>query len=473
MKRSLRRYVGLVIYLMRSLYWKIFLSFWLATILIIVTTAWVTSEITQKSSIPAREREFMDSYTNAAIVTFEAGHRKALAKWLEKTGLSKHMHLFLLTNHGEIIGNEKIPDAVKNISVNFVDDQLDEGIFKSGHLIVSHEIISTSGSAYRLAAVSEKPLTHFVQIPWAGLTARLLIAMFISGLICYLLSIYLTQPLRSLRLAAQSLATGKLNTRVGRLAGHHKDEIAELSYEFDSMAEQLETLIKSKQRLLQDISHELRSPLARIHIAIELGRKKSNLLAKSEFDRIESECLRLNTLIGEALDFARLDQSTNAINKLPVHLPLLLENIIHDGDYEFANDTHTPRVILEKNEDCNLMLDARLIHRAIENILRNALRYSPKDKPVIVSLYKDTLQKNVCIDIEDSGPGVPNEQLAKIFNPFYRVDTAREKKTGGYGLGLAIAKQAIELHNGTIQATNRKQGGLLVHITLPQDHVET
>ena len=369
---------------MRRLYWKIFLSFWLATILIIVTTAWVTSDL-----------------------------------------------------------------------------------FKSGHLIVRHDMLSASDAAYPFTMVSDTPLSHFVQIPWAALTARLIIAMFISGLICYLLSIYLTQPLRSLCLAAKSLATGNLHTRVGRFAGHHKDEIAELSFEFDSMAEQLETLIKSKQRLLQDISHELRSPLARLQIAIELGRNKNNNVAKSEFDRMEIECLRLNSLIGEALDFARLDQCANIINKLPVDLPALLDTIISDANYEFSKTT--PRVVIGKLETCQLMLDKRLIHRAIENILRNALLYSPNDQMVIVSLYQDPLKNKVIIDTEDSGPGVPKEQLTKIFNPFYRVDAAREKKTGGYGLGLAIAKQAIQLHKGEIQATNRKQGGLLVRIILPMD----
>ncbi len=450
---------------MRKLYWKIFLSFWLATILIIVTTAWVTSEIAQKSSTPAREREFMDSYANAAVTTFEAGQREALIKWLDKTELSKHMHLFLLTQHGDIIGNQVAPPIVKQISSHFVDDQLDDGIYKSGHLIVSHEILSTSGVAYRLAAVSEKPLLHFVQIPWAGLTLRLLIAIFISGLICYMLSIYLTKPLRSLRLAAISLATGNLNTRVGRFAGHNSDEIAELSYEFDSMAEQLETLIKSKQRLLQDISHELRSPLARLQIAIELGRQKSGHLAAIEFERMETECIRLNTLIGEALDFARLDKSTNTLKKIPVDLPALLSGIIKDANYEFGKNI--PRVIVNKIDACQLMLDERLIHRAIENILRNALRYSPPDKVVVISLHHDVAKKLVIIDIEDNGPGVPEDQLTKIFNPFYRVDTAREKKAGGYGLGLAIAKKAIELHEGEVQTSNRTQGGLLVRIILP------
>ncbi len=452
---------------MRKLYWKIFLSFWLATILIIVTTAWVTSEIARKSTVPAQEHAFMDSYANAAVVTFEAGKQTALKKWLARTGISKQMNLFLLTSKGEIIGTQETPAIVRKTSEDLVQGKLDEGIFKSGSLIVSHEILSTTGMFYRLAAVTEKPLSHSLQIQWAGLTARLLIAIFISGLICYLLSIYLTQPLRSLRVAAKLLATGKLNTRVGSFAGHHKDEIAELSCEFDSMAEQLEALINSKQRLLQDISHELRSPLARLHIAIELGRKKSNHLADSEFNRMEMECLRLNALIGEALEFARLDKSTNSLSKVMVNMPTLLESVINDANYEFSKST--PRAIVGKMEPCQLVLDERLIHRAIENILRNALRYSPSDKIVLISLYKVLPKHSIYIDIEDNGPGVPDGQLTKIFNPFYRVDTAREKKTGGYGLGLAIAKQAIKLHDGDIQAMNRNNGGLLVRIVLPQE----
>ncbi len=148
---------------------------------------------------------------------------------------------------------------------------------------------------------------------------------------------------------------------------------------------------------------------------------------------------------------------------------VLLNQIIQDANYEFSGQS--PRVILGRVEPFTLKLDERLIHRAIENILRNALRYSPNDKQVIISLYAGQQKKNInyiIIDIEDNGPGVPANQLNKIFNPFYRVDTAREKKTGGFGLGLAIAKQAIHLHHGKIQASNRKQGGLLVRILLPK-----
>ncbi|MBA3535316.1 MAG: HAMP domain-containing protein [Tatlockia sp.] len=448
---------------MRSLYWKIFLSFWLATILIIITTAWVTSEITQKSSIPARERVFMDSYAHAAVVTYESGPQEAVQKWLAHMGASKQMTLYLLTNTGEIIGNQQPPDIVQQISANLAKDELDDGLLKFGNIIVSHEIVSISGKAYRLVAVSEKPLAHFVEIPWAGLTLRLLIAIIISGFICYLLSIYLTQPLRSLIQAARSIATGNLNTRVGYLKGHYRDEIAELSGEFDQMAEQLETIMNSKERLLQDISHELRSPLARMQIAIELGRNKTTQAAEPEFHRMETECLRLNTLIGEILEFARLDTSSSQLNKSLINLPDLVKQVVDDANFEEGK----PVVVFHPSPACELLLDGRLIHRAIENIIRNGLRYSVPNPKINVYLYWADSNTEIYIDIEDNGPGVPEDQLEKIFNPFYRVDPSREKKTGGYGLGLSIAQQAIKLHHGYIKAMNRKKGGLLVRVVFP------
>ena len=451
---------------MRSLYWKIFISFWLATILIILTTAWVTSEIARQSSIPAREREFMDSYANAAIVTFEAGRHHALLRWLSQAGLKQRMNLFLLTSRDEIIGHQTIPPLVREISTLFLQNQLDQGLFRMGNALVSHEILSTSGTNYRLVAVGARPSSYLGQhIPWAGLTARLLVAISISGLICYLLSLYLTQPLRSLRLAAKSIGTGQLNTRVGHFTGHHNDEIAKLSSEFDRMAEQVETLVHTKQRLLQDISHELRSPLTRLQIAIELGRQKCPHGATQEFNRMEEECLRLNALIGEALEFARLDKSPNTLTKTDEDLAALVMDAINNANYECG--PQNPRVIIGRIDPCSLAIDGRLIYRAIENVLRNALRYSPKEQIITVSLKKKTTSPFVIIDIADNGPGVPDDQLIQIFSPFYRVDTAREKKTGGYGLGLAIAKQAMLLHGGDIKATNRGQGGLLVRLTLP------
>ena len=230
------------------------------------------------------------------------------------------------------------------------------------------------------------------------------------------------------------------------------------------MGKPLKTLFTSNDRLLQDISHDLRSPLARLQIAIELGRQKTKGLADDDFERMESECSRLNLLISEILDYARLDQSTSTLIKKTTNMSSVITTLINNANYEFSKNT--PRVIIQKLEACQLMLDERLIYRAIENILRNALQYTPEDHSVFISMEVDESKQLVKITIEDTGPGVPEEQLSNIFNPFYRVDTSRAKKTGGYGLGLAIAKQAIHLHGGSIQASNRKQGGLRVEMIL-------
>src|SRR3990167_8825026 len=145
---------------MRSLYWKIFISFWFASTLIIVTTAWVTSELARKAAIPAHEKVFMDSYANAAVTTYESGHSTALKRWIKHASKSRHMTFYLLCNNGEIISNENPPPVVVQITQDLVHEKLTEGLLKFGNIIVSHEILSTSGKAYRLAAVSDKPLSH-------------------------------------------------------------------------------------------------------------------------------------------------------------------------------------------------------------------------------------------------------------------------------------------------------------------------
>lgn len=450
---------------MRSLYWKIFISFWFTTILIIVSTALVTSELARKSSVPAHEKIFMDSNTTAAITTLESNSKKTTLTWLKHAGTMHHMQFFLICDTGEIISGTTPPHDIKKIAQNFVDDTLDEGLIKFGNIIVSHEVLSMSGHAYRLAAITAKPIYFLTQISWTSLTIRLIIAIFFSGLICYFLSRNLTKPLRSLSLAAKSIATGHLDTRVGSFRGHYRDEIAELSSEFDTMAEKLEQLVCSKERLLQDISHELRSPLARLQIALEIGRKKTNNTAEVEFSRMEEECIRLNALIGEILEYSRLNKATYILNKTLVNIPTLIKQIVKDANYEFGQDKN--RIRLSTIDQCKLSIDARLFHRAVENVLRNALRYSPDNELVTISITQDTHAHTLEIAIEDNGPGIPEEQLDKIFNPFYRVDKSRTKKTGGYGLGLAIAEQAIRQHHGSITIQNRHPKGLKVCIILP------
>lgn len=454
---------GLDTFLMRSIYWKIFISFWIATILTILTVVWVTGHFAQSASNPKREHVFMDSYANAAVTTYEYGKVQALNEWIKHTDLSQHMQLYLIESTGHIINqNAPILPIIKKTAKRYQNKRLQEGINKQDNLIISHEIVSSSQKKYRLAAITDKPLSQFIAIEWAGLTIRIILAVFISGFICYFLSIYLTKPIRVLQYAARDLAKGKLETRVRLPKSHLQDEISSLAEEFNDMATQIGSLLKSKERLLQDISHELRSPLARIQIAAELLKKRLSE-PSSEIERIDTECEKLNLLIGEILDFARIGARTSSDSFQPVDFSMLITEICSDANFEFG--MHQQRVFFKNTGPIKGYGIPKLLHRAIENILRNALRYSPANKPVSISLYQDFSGKTV-IDIEDEGPGVPEHELDAIFNPFYRVDPSRENKTGGFGLGLTIAKEAISLHHGQINAFNRPKGGLLVRIIL-------
>ena len=293
---------------------------------------------------------------------------------------------------------------------------------------------------------------------------RFSVAILIGGFICYLLSLYLLRPIRILQRAAKKLGQGEFQTRVQALLGHRKDEIGELARDFDEMAARLESLVLSKQQLLQDISHELRSPLARLSVALEIARDKSPAVEK-ELTRIAYETDKLNELIRQLLSLASLDASQNEITFEKVDLVELVQSIVSDANYEIQHRITPIQFITPKS--CDAEVCYPLLRSAIENIIRNALRYTPENQPIKVTLLPK--EDEIHISIEDSGPGIPEEKLAHVFDPFFRVDDSRTQRTGGFGLGLAIAKRAILLHKGHIYAKNLSQGGLNVTLSFPKE----
>lgn len=292
---------------------------------------------------------------------------------------------------------------------------------------------------------------------------RFSVAILIGGFICYLLSLYLLRPIRILQRAAKKLGQGEFQTRVQALLGHRKDEIGELARDFDEMAARLESLVLSKQQLLQDISHELRSPLARLSVALEIARDKSPAVEK-ELMRIAYETDKLNELIRQILSLASLDASQNEIAFEKIDIVELIHSIVSDANYEIQHRVIPIR--LTTPQTCEAEVCYPLLRSAIENIIRNALRYTPEDQPINITLLQK--EDNIHISIEDSGPGIPEEKLSQVFDPFFRVDDSRTQRTGGFGLGLAIAKRAILLHKGHIYAKNLSQGGLGVVLSFPK-----
>lgn len=276
-------------------------------------------------------------------------------------------------------------------------------------------------------------------------------------LLCYGFAYHLTSPVRRLRSVVDCFGRGDFSARA---PANRKDELGELARSFNEMAGRIQTLLAAERRLLLDISHELRSPLARLGVAVELARSGED--REHMLDRIQKEADRLNELVGEMLQVTRVETDPSMQKTDSVHLDELLADIVYDSLLE------------AKAKDCNLLLkapsaavvtgDEELIRRALENVIRNAIRYAPRGSVVDVELAKS--RDAVVVSVRDYGPGVPEDALSRIFDPFYRVDSDRNRSSGGLGLGLAIARRSVQLHKGNLSAQNAHPG-LLVTIQLP------
>ena len=331
------------------------------------------------------------------------------------------------------------------------------------------KVLGPSGKNY-LAATRVGPGSPPPEQPWRlpypfppEFLLQMLITFVVSGLVCYLLSWRITAPVRRLRAAVQGLATGDLATRVAVNAGVAGDELSDLGRDFNQMAGRIEKLVTAHQQLVRDVSHELRSPLARLNVALGLARKQSPPSAEPALDRIELEGERLNQLIGELLTLSKLENGA-AGERTDVDLSELADEVARDADFEAracnrrVSFAPLPGLVLQGNRE--------MLRRALENVMRNAVRYTAEGSAVTVTL-EDAAGRQGVLRVRDFGPGVPQELLSDIFRPFFRVAQARDRQSGGTGIGLAISEKTVILHGGTISARNLSDAGLEVEIRLP------
>jgi signal transduction histidine kinase len=256
--------------------------------------------------------------------------------------------------------------------------------------------------------------------------------------------------------------------RVGPGIGRRSDELADLAHDFDAMAGRIEALISAQQRLLGDISHELRSPLTRLNLSLAIARRNAGEAASGEHDRIEAEAARINTLIDQLLMLTRLESGVEEVEDESIYLTQLVQETVADADFEAQNLNRAVRIV---ESDESLVTGSRLLLRsAVENVVRNAVRYTAEGTAVEITLRVEDAgdDSTAVISVRDHGPGVPEESLDDLFRPFYRVTEARDRQSGGTGLGLAITERAVRLHGGAVKAVNAPGGGLLVEIRLPQ-----
>ena len=281
-----------------------------------------------------------------------------------------------------------------------------------------------------------------------------------------LLAWYVAKPIRSLREAFAAAARGDLDVRIGDGMGRRRDELADLGRDFDRTAAQLKLLMDGQRRLLHDVSHELRSPLARLQAAVGLARQQPGN-AEASMDRIERESVRMDKLVDELLALSRMEAGMGAGHAESVDLTELVNEVMRDAAFEV--DAGSSPMALETDIDAldglSIKGNAEMLHRALENVVRNAARYTPPGGHVHVVGKHDAVKREIRLTIADEGPGVVAAELESIFEPFYRGTQA--KGTRGHGLGLAIARRVVEAHGGSIRASNRASGGLAVEIRLP------
>jgi two-component system, OmpR family, sensor histidine kinase CpxA len=455
---------------MKSLFLKIFLSFWLAQALIVALVVIATVVFRPQTESPFWE--YIKANTADQLVqAYEGGGAHQLSAKIDQLSKSLKFKAYLFDDQGKDLAGRTAPAWAERMSRGLEPQTIGWLQRFSTRRFVTHEVSVGKGHHYTMVAeVPPRPWLPMLRQkpPGAGLEI-LAMAVLVSGIVCYLLAGYLTSDVRRLRAATQQLAAGDLSARADAPPGRRRDEIAHLVRDFNTMAARLQDLVNAQSRLLNDISHELRSPLARLHVALGLAWQRTGPDAHSVLERIELEAIRLNELIGRLLTLARLEGGEDAMRRSPISVDELIRDITKDADFEAQSRQCRVRCVIQ--EEVTVCGSPSLLHSAIENVVRNAMRHTREGTDVEIRLARESGsgKHEAVVRVTDRGPGVPPDSLDKLFRPFYRLDDARGRQTGGVGLGLAITERAVRLHGGTVRASNRPEGGLMVEIRLPLD----
>ena len=454
---------------MKTLALRIFVGFWLA--MVAVAAVLVVSSPFFTRSRPRIER-------------WERGAEQALGERLARVAariaageaepLPTEHHrdrpgppLFVLTPEGAAVEGPPPPDDVAAFArrVAAAGERVSE---RAGAVhLVGLPVTGPDGVTSILVAAARRPPTLVDLLEPRALGLPLAALTLAAGVLCFWLARTLTAPVTALRGTVRRLADGDLGARVTPAVGRRRDEIGDLGRDFDAMAGRLEALLAAQQRLVRDVSHELRSPLARLRVALELARQGSGDSARRALDRIEDEADRLNDMIEQLLTLSRLEAGSRDVERVRFDAAGVVAEVVDDASFEAAARDCTVR--LDVAGPCELVGSPALLRSAVENVLRNAVLYTAANSEIEVALAigGSADARRAAIRVRDHGPGVPEELLRDVFRPFFRVDDDRARATGGSGLGLAIAARAVELHGGTIAASNAPAGGLEVTISLP------
>jgi two-component system, OmpR family, sensor kinase len=447
---------------MHSLFLRIFLLFWVAMALIVGGSIAITFTVAAREFEPPELQRRPPMALQASEILTHGGVGE-LKHWLDsnKNALPDR-DLYIIGPDGADILGRRLPEgAARRLEFFSRDEFMNRGgNFRPGR--VAPQIIDREGYAYTVLLVPRRPsIFGALSLPGIYLTI-LCMALVVSTLASWWLAQHFSAPIRRIQEGARALASENLDVRVSAGLEGRKDELAVLARDFDAMADRLRANRTAITQLLRDISHELRSPLARMRVALGLARQPPADLSR-QLDRLEREIERLDALISQVLKLARLHGTEAPFAREAFDLDEVIEEVVRDANFEGAVKQCAVRLEGAAHGAVNGNRD--LLRSAIENVLRNAVRYSPPDTPVEVIVARS--ESGAVIEIRDRGPGVPGSDLDRIFEPFYRVAESRDRDSGGEGIGLAITAQVMKAHGGSAAASNGAGGGLEVRLSLP------
>jgi two-component system sensor histidine kinase CpxA len=403
-------------------------------------------------------RQVMPDLGRDAAATYETGQQAALRILLDRLSLKGRTTYWLLDDSGHELSGRPLPDEVRRLIGEATQR---EGSVRSDDFSVAIAPVDTGHSKYLL-------VTQFVPPPLServpgDILWTMKLGTLVSAILCLIIAHYLSKPIERLRDATNELARGNLDIRVGRSIGNRRDEIADLVRDFDSMAGELRILLQNERNLLTGVSHELRSPIARMRLALALARSGEPQETEEMLDRIEQDTIQLDSMLERILTVARLESGQQKLRLESCSLNEIVDDVLQDARFEAASVN--AEISYTADPDLRLEGDPALLRSVVENLVRNAIFYSGEGGRITVSLRRD--DGFASFTVRDNGPGVPEEALPLLFKPFYRVDNARGTQTGGMGLGLAIVRNAVLAHGGTVVAGNVVPHGLRMDVRLP------
>ena len=456
---------------MNSLFFKILLGF--IVVVILVGTSLETSSILANYYEVRWQmvlHSIMPMEAEKCARMYEESGKQAVQNYLDELQRQKSVRFYFFDEDGNPLLDRGVPEVVekmaraKEVLRRSADQNLSAVNPRQG--IAMRLVPGPSGKKYNLAfqqsptlimPVSEAVGTH----PYI----RLLVVGILGAGLCLLLTYHITRPIKRLRAATEDIAAGKLQTRVDASVRRRHDEIGRLGRDFDRMAEQIETLVDTQRELLGDVSHELRSPLARMIVALGLLKQASPEESAEYISRIGSEAERLDKMIGQLLTLTRIESGAQSIQRESFDLTNLVQEVAADGEFEAR--AHGREVKVVRADACTINGFPEMLRSAIENVVRNAIRYTAAGTAVEIRLENRRDDRKALLRIRDHGPGVPKIMLANIFFPFQRVPETGDSNSQGAGLGLAITDRVVRLHDGSVRAVNADDSGLIVEIVLP------